>query len=103
MKAQNIRLDVNREIFSWAVTRAGSTPKDVLSRYPKFQQWTTGEVSATVKQLKDFSKKFHFPFGYFFLSNIPQTEPVIPFFRAAEEDDAKENLYIQERTAGMGL
>ena len=96
---QSIRLDVNREVFSWAVARAGFAPNDVLSKYPKFLQWTSGETFATVKQLKDFSQKFHFPFGYFFLNDIPHAEHLIPFFRASEEESARENLYIQELTS----
>lgn len=92
-----IRPEINRQIFSWAVTRAGVSENEAAVRYPHFFEWQNGEKAATVSQLKEFSHRYHFPFGYFFLKAvpyIPQTE--IPFFRSSDDYNALENENVNE-------
>lgn len=96
MAAQSIRLQVNNDIFSWAVRRAGFSKSDIAKKYPHFTQWISGEIFPTVTQLKDFSKYFHFPFGYFFLNTIPQDSLSIPMFRSFEHDEAIEDQNIKD-------
>ena len=96
--ANIIRPEINNQIFSWAIARIGITPDEVVLKYPKFLQWQTGETSATVNQLKDFSNSYHFPFGYFFLRTIPleTTQNEIPFFRSNNEFLAADNENVNE-------
>lgn len=96
MATAKIRLDVNKSVFSWAIARAGFSESDVVKAYPKFLQWKNGELYATPKQLKDFSNKFHFPFGYFFLKELPVQASIIPFFRSFEASTAIEDFNIRE-------
>ena len=92
-----IRPEINYQVFSWAIDRIGITLDEVLSKYPKFLQWQTGEIAATVKQLKDFSNSYHFPFGYFFLRTIPETTlNEIPFFRSNDDFHARDNENVNE-------
>ena len=95
--AEPIRPEVNRRIFSWAIARAGEEERDVCAVYPQFSVWQTGEKRATVKQLKDFSNRYNFPFGYFFLKNIPEPKTFeIPFFRSANVQGSAENENVNE-------
>lgn len=96
MAAANIRLNVNKSVFSWAIVRAGVAENDAIKFYPKLLQWKSGEIFPTPNQLKDFSKRFHFPFGYFFLNELPRTTETIPLFRSFEESTAIEDFNIQE-------
>lgn len=96
MATAKIRLNVNKSVFSWAIARAGYTESDAVKSYPKFVQWKNGDLYATPKQLKDFSNKFHFPFGYFFLKELPLQADTIPFFRSFEESTAMEDFNIRE-------
>lgn len=96
MATATIRLEVNKSVFSWAIARAGYTESDAVKSYPKFLQWKTGEAFATPKQLKAFSNKFHFPFGYFFLAELPPQTDIIPFFRSLEETTAMDDFNIRE-------
>ncbi len=96
MAIRSIKPDVNKTIFSWAISRAGFTVDDALKFYPKLTKWESGELYATVKQLKDFSNKFHFPFGYFFLNTIPEDYVSIPLFRSLKENAAYEDFNIRE-------
>lgn len=92
-----IRPEVNNKIFSWAIARKGLTASDVVSIYPKFIEWQNGTALATVKQLKDFSKRYYFPFGYFFLDSVPENaKPAIPFFRCADEYNTAEDINVNE-------
>lgn len=95
-----IRPDVNRAVFSWAVERIGMSAQEAVSRFPKFNEWREGKSLATVKQLKDFSRACRFPFGYFFLEKIPDTSgDQMPFFRASGGDLPEENLNVLETIA----
>lgn len=92
-----IRLEINNQIFSWAIARVGISPDEVALKYPKFLQWQSGESYATVNQLKDFSKSYHFPFGYFFLKKIPDmNQDEIPFFRSSDDYLASDNINVNE-------
>lgn len=92
-----IRPQINSKVFSWAVARFGISQEEALDKYPYFLDWANGKILATIKQLKDFSKFYRFPFGYFFLKDIPkESDTKIPFFRSADEYDTVENLNIDE-------
>jgi len=62
---------------------------------PNVQKWLDGEKNPTVKQLEDFSKKVHLPFGYLFLSEPPQEDIPIPYFRTnnANTTNVSVNVY----------
>ncbi len=92
-----IRPEINKQIFSWAITRVGLTESEVVAHYPQFIEWQNGEKAATVNQLKEFSRRYHFPFGYFFLKTIPYIpETEIPFFRSSDDYNALENENVNE-------
>lgn len=93
----SIRPVVNNKIFSWAIARKGLSANDVIPLYPKFIEWQNGTSRATVNQLKEFSKRYYFPFGYFFLDSVPDTQKsAIPFFRSSDEYDSAENIDVNE-------
>jgi Zn-dependent peptidase ImmA (M78 family) len=74
-------INVNSNMIAWAISRAGYELQVFTEKFPKVQQWLEGERKPTVKQLEDFSKKVHLPFGYLFLSEPPKEKLPIPFFR----------------------
>jgi Zn-dependent peptidase ImmA (M78 family) len=74
-------MNVNSNMIAWAISRAGYELHVFTEKFPKVQQWLEGERKPTVKQLEDFSKKVHLPFGYLFLPEPPKEKLPIPFFR----------------------
>lgn len=79
------RVSVNPEILHWARERAGVSV-DVLGHlFPKFEQWETGEVKPTLKQLEALAKKTLTPLGYFFLDTPPEDRLPIPDFRTLDD------------------
>lgn len=86
---------VNNDILTWAIVRAGHDLPTFTSKNPKIGKWLTGEKDPTVKQLEDFSKKVHLPFGYLFLPEPPKEVLPIPYFRTngAKVDKVSLNVY----------
>jgi Zn-dependent peptidase ImmA (M78 family) len=74
-------VNINTEIFTWAIARAGFDLYEFAVKVPNIADWINGEKKPTVKQLEDFSRKVHLPFGYMFLSEPPKEKLPIPFFR----------------------
>ncbi|MGD9978370.1 MAG: ImmA/IrrE family metallo-endopeptidase [Bacteroidales bacterium] len=74
-------VDINADMLTWAIARAGFDLHDFASKVPGVFEWTQGEKKPTVKQLEDFSRKVYLPFGYFFLPEPPKEKLPIPFFR----------------------
>lgn len=76
-----MHVPVNPEILNWACRRAGVGVDAVTTRFPKLSQWLTGDAEPTFKQLEDFAKVTHTPFGYFFLGEPPDEPMPIPDLR----------------------
>jgi Zn-dependent peptidase ImmA (M78 family) len=76
------RVNVQPEILTWAISRAGFELPEFTEKNPKVQQWIDEEKQPTVKQLEIFSKKVYVPFGYLFLQEPPEVSLPIPYFRS---------------------
>ena len=75
-------IDINTNIITWAIARAGYELQEFIAKVPIVQKWIKGEKKPTVKQLDPkFSKKVHLPYGYLFLAEPPKERLPIPFFR----------------------
>lgn len=88
-------MNVNNEMLTWAIARAGYELPAFADKFPPVQKWLDGEKEPTVKQLEAFSKKVFLPFGYLFLPEPPKEELPIPFFRTngAHIDKVSVNVY----------
>jgi len=86
---------VNANMLSWAIARAGYELQTFCEKFPKVQLWLEGEKNPTVKQLEEFSKKVHLPFGYLFLPEPPKEKLPFPFFRSnsSKKDIVSINVY----------
>jgi Zn-dependent peptidase ImmA (M78 family) len=89
-------LNINANMLTWAITRAGYELHEFTIKVPNIQKWLKGEKKPTVKQLEDFSKKVHLPFGYLFLSEPPKEKLPIPFFRTNSTQPTKVSLNIYD-------
>lgn len=75
-------------MISWARERAGLTVEDLERRFSRIQQWETGDVSPTVKQLQDFARATRTPVGYLFLEEPPvESLPVTDFRRLPDVEE----------------
>ena len=76
-----IKAPVKRELIQWACERSRRDPADLAERFPKLEDWQSGDDSPTLKQLEKFAAATHTPFGYFFLAQPPVETLPIPDFR----------------------
>ncbi len=74
-------VNVNANMLTWAIARAGYELHDFTAKLPNVQEWIEGTKKPTVKQLEGFSRKVHLPFGYLLLPDPPREKLPIPFFR----------------------
>ncbi len=89
-------INVNSNMIAWAISRAGYELQVFTEKFPKVQQWLEGERKPTVKQLEDFSKKVHLPFGYLFLPEPPKEKLPIPFFRTNNSQATSVSLNVYD-------
>jgi Zn-dependent peptidase ImmA (M78 family)/transcriptional regulator with XRE-family HTH domain len=78
------RVKVNRRLLVWARERAGLETADLEHRFPNINAWEAEESQPTIKQLEDFARAVHVPFGYLFLPNPPDEPLPIPDFRTVD-------------------
>lgn len=74
-------VNVDTNMLTWAIARAGYEVPAFAKKFPKILDWLEGQKKPTVKQLEEFSRKVYLPFGYLFLPQPPQEELPIPYFR----------------------
>src|SRR5262249_28996494 len=78
-----IRVPVKPELLRGARERAGLEPEELAHRFPKLREWETERAQPTFKQLEQYARVTHAPFGYFFLTEPPVESLPIPDFRTA--------------------
>ncbi|MCL5048708.1 MAG: ImmA/IrrE family metallo-endopeptidase [Firmicutes bacterium] len=74
-------MSVRPEILIWARERSHLDPAKLLRRFPALHEWEQGVKQPTLKQLEDFAKTTHIPFGYLFLTEPPEEQLPVPDFR----------------------
>jgi Zn-dependent peptidase ImmA (M78 family) len=89
-------LNINTDILTWSIARAGYDIEEFIIRLPNVQKWIEGKKKPTMRQLEDFSKKVYLPFGYFFLAEPPRESLPIPFFRTDNTRPSRVNVNIYD-------
>lgn len=89
-------INVNTELITWAIDRAGYDLHEFLIKSPRIRDWIENKKKPTVRQLEKFSNKVHVPFGYLFLPKPPKEELPIPFFRTENNHDGGISLNVYE-------
>lgn len=75
------RVGVKPELLRWARERANADVDSLVSKFPKYREWESGNIRPTYKQLENFAKTVHAGIGFFFLSEPPKERIPIPDFR----------------------
>ena len=76
-----VRISVSASVLKWAMERSRRSLVDFRAKFPKLAEWLRGDSQPTLKQLEEFAKATHAPFGYFFLTEPPVERIPIPDFR----------------------
>ena len=78
------RVNVKPEVLHWARERARLSIDSMLKKFPKLEEWESGEKMPTFKQLEDFARATLTPVGYLFLPEPPEEHIPIPDLRTIE-------------------
>lgn len=81
------RAPVKPELLRWARERVGRSVEEFSERFKKLDEWERGEIQPTFKQLEDFARATHVPFGYLFLPEPPEEHIPIPDLRTIRNQD----------------
>ena len=57
---------VKPELIRWAIERSGLPTEELAERFPKLDEWQSGEKQPTFRQLEEFARKTMTPFGAMF-------------------------------------
>lgn len=90
------RVHINKDLIEWSIIRAGHEIQEYLLANPRIKDWLTEDKKPTVKQLEDFSRKVHVPFGYLFLEEPPKEELSFPFFRTGKSSTTEVSLNVYD-------
>ena len=81
-----VRVEVAPALLKWAVDRAGWDKETAESRVPHLDEWIRGTRRPTLRQIEDFSRATHAPFGQLFLPEPPDEPLPIPDMRTVGDD-----------------
>ena len=76
-----VRAPVNPRLIAWAIERSGAPIEDLTRRFPKIEEWESGDRVPTLRQLEDFARATRTPIGMLFLDEPPEEQIPIPDFR----------------------
>ncbi|MGV3771870.1 MAG: ImmA/IrrE family metallo-endopeptidase [Verrucomicrobiales bacterium] len=76
---------IKPELFQWAQERSGKSMEHLRGKFPKLDQWLSGEAQPTMKQLERFAKQTYTPLGYFFLQEPLEEKLPIPDYRTLSD------------------
>ena len=74
------RISVSEPVLRWALKRS-SQKTGLEQKFPKLQEWISGNSKPTLHQLEALAKATSTPLGYFFLREPPDEQLSIPHFR----------------------
>lgn len=99
-----VRIPIKEDLLTWAIRRAGFVVEDFKGKHPKVGAWLAGDRQPTLKQLEQFSKQVHVPFGYLLLDTPPEEEQIIPFFRTGHREPVYDvPLAVRDTVAQLQL
>ncbi len=74
------RVTVKPELLRWACERSGRDVDAFVARFDKLPAWLSGDSQPTLRQLEDFARATHTPFGYLFLpAPLDEQVPIADF------------------------
>ena len=97
------RVMINPRLLRWAIERSHLDGDALHRAFPRLEEWVSGNVAPTLKQLEVFAAKTHTPLGYLFLAEPPtESLPIKDFRRLANAQqqpsaDLLDTIYAMQR------
>jgi Zn-dependent peptidase ImmA (M78 family) len=81
---------VKPELIRWAIIRSGLSANELLTKFPKLEEWSRGDRQPTFRQLEQFARTTMTPFGAMFLDTPPKEALPVPDFRTKNDAPIKQ-------------
>lgn len=75
------RVEVNRDIYLWAIEESQKDFDEIQNRFKKIETWISGENHPTFGQVENLTKFLGVPLGFMFLEEPPKTNIIESEFR----------------------
>lgn len=82
-------VSVKPELIRWAIDRSGLPAEELKKKFPKLDEWRTGDKQPTFRQLEQFARTTMTPLGTLFLEDPPHEELPVPDFRTQNDKPLK--------------
>lgn len=76
-----LRVEIKPELINWAIERSGVDSLVLYKRFSRLDDWLSGTIKPTLKQVEAFAKATRTPVGFLFLHAPPEEQIPIPDFR----------------------
>ncbi|MDR2405991.1 MAG: ImmA/IrrE family metallo-endopeptidase [Deltaproteobacteria bacterium] len=89
------KIKVSPANYIWAMENSHVEEEKILRRFPKVQEWISGEDQPSMRELSIFSEITHIPLGYFFLNSPPTESRELIAYRSLQNhphDNPSKNL-----------
>ena len=84
--------------------RSKFSRQEILDKFPRLPEWENGDLKPTLRQLEDYGRATHTPFGFLLLSEPPAESVPIPDFRTIADTpvgrpsaDLLDTIYLCEQ------
>ena len=92
-----IGVSIKKEIWQWALARAGTVLDDFVEKFPKLPLWVEGKQAPTLKQAQKFAQAVHIPFPYLLLdAPLDEKLPVADFRTIGNRTAGKPSLELMD-------
>ena len=92
-----IGVSIKKEIWQWALARAGTVMDDFVEKFPKLPLWMEGKQTPTLKQAQKFAQAVHIPFPYLLLdAPLDEKLPVADFRTIGNRTAGKPSLELMD-------
>jgi len=82
-------VDVKPDLIHWAINRSGVPREELRKKFPKLDEWQSGDRQPTFRQLEQFARSTMTPLGSLFLDSPPVERLPVPDFRTHKDAPLK--------------
>lgn len=96
------RVAVKKDIYKWAIQESQRDFEEIEDKFPRIEDWISGEAEPTFRQLENLAKFLRVALGYMFLDTPPETSVIESEFRTIDNKISNISKNLQDTLFNMG-